>query len=236
MKPFTSRTSITKDTMRKEVPYFSQYDEDIPEEWRKRSCGITSLRMALGAALPGVPLPTVRELIEEGVESGAYIENVGWSHQGLVNLAEKYGARAFRGEYRMRPQRYLPNMLKSFLNKFLLSRGVATLYASIEVGLVPIVSVTVEGKADTHLVPLVGFGSEGGEVGFYYHEPAAEPGQADAQFRFMNIKDFSKRWRRLAIFVGPRSESEQEKSEVRQSRMNMVTPPLSFFAVRWVLV
>lgn len=231
LKPVWSVASIEAKGMRHEVPYVSQYDESIPEEWRQRSCGIAALRMALGAALPGQPLPTVPELIEEGVRMGAYVEGVGWRHDGLVQLAQHYGAHAFRREYRFRAQRFVPPQIQDLFSYAQFLWGFAALHSAVSRGVVPIVSVTVPGKRDTHLVPLVGYGEEQGTTGFYYHEPAVEPGAADAQFRFLSLEEFYMRWRRLAIFVA-KSPSENTSREGQSlARGREIVPPMQLVAL-----
>lgn len=229
LKPKVLVRSMESRGMRHEVPYFSQYDESIPEEWRDRSCGITALRMALGAALPGQTLPSVTELIEEGIESGAYIEGVGWRHDGLVKLAKQYGANAYRGEYRIRGQSRLPQFLKAAYEHVLFLKGLSTVHNVVSRGGVPIVSVTVPGKRDTHLIPLVGYGEEGGQTGFYYHEPAAEVGSG-GEYRFMSIAEFHVRWRRLAIYVEP----VQAETKVQAPRANVAREPIPQMQFIWV--
>ncbi len=72
-----------------DVPYYSQF-QDIPAvEWQKKGCGIASLAMAIGFYKPDEI--SVSALLKEGIVSGAYVKNVGWSHQGLTDLVTKYG-------------------------------------------------------------------------------------------------------------------------------------------------
>ena len=166
------------------VAYYSQYDSEIPEEWKKRSCGIVALRMALSQKREN-DIQSSWGLVQEGVSSGAYIEGVGWKHAGLVDLAKKHGAQAFRREFRSW-------FLKTFY--FLAEQH---LVMSLKRGVVPIVSLTVPDKNDTHLVPLIGYN----ETGFIYHEPAAYTSEEGSE-KHISYADFKKRWRKLAIFVG----------------------------------
>lgn len=166
------------------VAYYSQYDSEIPEEWKKRSCGIVALRMALSQKREN-DIQSSWGLVQEGVSSGAYMEGVGWKHAGLVDLAKKHGAQAFRREFRSW-------FLKTFY--FLAEQH---LVMSLKRGVVPIVSLTVPDKNDTHLVPLIGYD----ETGFIYHEPAAHTSE-EGGAKHISYADFKKRWRKLAIFVG----------------------------------
>lgn len=169
------------------VLYFSQYDSEIPEEWKKRSCGIVALRMALSREGKNNDIQSSWGLVQEGVSIGAYKEGVGWKHAGLVDLAKRHGAHAFRREFRSW-------FLKTFY--FLAERH---LLMSLQRGIVPIVSLTVPDKNDTHLVPLIGYDDKG----LIYHEPAAHTPE-EGSARHISYADFKKRWRKLAIFVDPK--------------------------------
>lgn len=70
------------------VPFYSQFDDITPANWKKIGCGIASLGMLIDYYKPAVPVDT---LLDEGINSGAYITSAGWSHQGLINVAKKYG-------------------------------------------------------------------------------------------------------------------------------------------------
>lgn len=72
----------------RQVPFYSQFKDVTPASWKKLSCGIASLAMLIdfyGSAI------SVDTLLEEGIASGAYIKNAGWSHAGLIGLAQKHG-------------------------------------------------------------------------------------------------------------------------------------------------
>ncbi len=165
-----------------EAPYYSQHAEEVEESWRPRACGIVSLRMALEAV--GGKVESSQALINEGVDAGAYIQGIGWKHAGLVALAEKHGAKAYRKEFR-KWYWHLNPLLMQFALTFRMRRGE-----------VPIVSLTVEGKKDTHLVPLVAYDAKG----FYFNEPAAKSAAEGAR-KFISYSDFGLRFRRLAIFI-----------------------------------
>ena len=165
------------------VPYHSQYDPSIPEEWRPRSCGIAALHMALSVKHPGVC--QTWDLIQEGLAVGAYKQGVGWVHSGLVNLAKAHNA---TGTYRKE--------FRSWFWKTFSGASTYYLMRALKNGKVPIVSLTVAGKTDTHLVPLIGYDN----TGFYYHEPAAHS-EAEGASHFISYTDFCIRFRRLAIFV-----------------------------------
>ena len=83
-----------------DVPFVSQYADLGRHEWRARGCGIASLKMVLDFYGTHILL---EELLSVGLELGAYREGIGWSHGGLVSIAERspgvYGARLTGGGF-----------------------------------------------------------------------------------------------------------------------------------------
>lgn len=70
------------------VPFYSQFADISDPSWQKVGCGVASLAMILdyyGST------PPVDELLETGVARGAYLNNAGWTHAGLIGLSEDYG-------------------------------------------------------------------------------------------------------------------------------------------------
>lgn len=65
---------------------YSQHLDLSHDEHKLKGCGIACLAMLLGDQSPGLD-----ELYHLGLEQGAYISGVGWSHTGLVNLAKHFG-------------------------------------------------------------------------------------------------------------------------------------------------
>lgn len=176
-------------SVKNSVPYFSQRSADVPHEWRPRSCGVVALRMALAGTASGTP-PSTAELIEEGLAAGAYIPGTGWKHVGLVKLAKRYGAEAYRKEFKSK-------VAGSMFGGLLLRIGMLELKQAVRRGTVPIVSLAVPESSDTHLVPLTGFTKQG----FLYHEPAADGEGESGAYREVAFGDFKRRWRRLVIFI-----------------------------------
>ena len=70
------------------VPFHSQIKEIASRTWELQGCGITSLAMIVDYYHPGIV--SVQTLLGRGIAAGAFIENAGWSHQGLINLSKKY--------------------------------------------------------------------------------------------------------------------------------------------------
>lgn len=71
------------------VPFFSQFRDISSPKWQKIGCGVTSLAMLIELYEPG--RVTVNTLLNQGIAEGAYLNNAGWIHSGLVRLAQDYG-------------------------------------------------------------------------------------------------------------------------------------------------
>mgnify|MGYP002734838075 CR=1 FL=1 len=86
------------------MPLFGQHFEDgewpqnvlVSEKgadyWGESICGLACLRMIMGHFQ--IPVVSPYELLVEGIRLNAYCEK-GWIHQGLANIASKYGLKAF---------------------------------------------------------------------------------------------------------------------------------------------
>jgi hypothetical protein len=62
--------------------------------WERSCCGILCLKMALDAYLIRKDqeiTPAIAEIIKRGLELNAYTDALGWSHDGLIRLAESFG-------------------------------------------------------------------------------------------------------------------------------------------------
>ena len=71
------------------VPYYSQLRDITPLSWGKKGCGIASLAMLIDYYKPGTV--NINTLLHEGINYGAYINDVGWSYAGLIGISRKYG-------------------------------------------------------------------------------------------------------------------------------------------------
>lgn len=166
--------------MKSIVPFYSQYGEDVPDDWKPKTCGIMALRMAVESKIGGKL--NAKELIETGVTNGAYITGIGWRHDGLVALAMKNGAQAYRKEFAD------------------VGEGLDFVKSAMQKEELVIVSIRVDNKRDTHLILLTNIGEENGEKGFYYND-SAERTSASGQNLFLSEIEFTRVWRKLAIFV-----------------------------------
>lgn len=85
-----------------DVPFSSQYADLGRHEWRARGCGIASLKMVMDfwhRKDRSCRAPSLDDLLNTGLEIGAYREGVGWIHRGLVEIAKRYGYDGYNGDF-----------------------------------------------------------------------------------------------------------------------------------------
>ena len=63
---------------------------ELSPEWASRACAICSLWMLLKWHKPELGISPA-ELLSEGLAINGYLENIGWKHGAIVELAEKHG-------------------------------------------------------------------------------------------------------------------------------------------------
>src|SRR3989344_1036603 len=168
------------------VPFYSQYKHIPLANWKNRGCGVTALKMLMDFwhtkdnKNKTAPL---KELVQKRT-AGSFVNNVGWTHAGLVSMARKYGYEGFNKDLaflKMSPQQAFGN-LKKDLERF-------PIMASVWNGFDPI-------RKGGHLVVITGV--TGGLI--YLNDPEEKSEKlgrkAIRQKRF--IKAFKKRY--LAIY------------------------------------
>lgn len=87
--------SVTNDSVYK-VPFYSQFTDISSAEWRKVGCGIASVAMIIDYYSQEDVL--VDDLLKKGIAAGAFSSDVGWTHQGLINLSKPYGLKGLSRE------------------------------------------------------------------------------------------------------------------------------------------
>lgn len=177
------------------VPFYSQYDESVPPEWRDRACGIMCLRMAMETYSSSTF--AVHDLITEALAVKAYQESVGWNHQGLVYMAHNRGIPAYQEEFRSLD--YRTNEPQVLVQDQLMRHGIRKFKGELARGNIILVSVGKDMKPGgaPHIVLLVA--AESG--GFRYHDPGKESAAKGANQLILE-DDFVKTWRLLSIVVG----------------------------------
>lgn len=71
------------------VPFYSQFSDISSPSWQKVGCGIASLAMLID--FYAEEKISVDALLERGIKAGAYLDNAGWIHAGLIGLSRTYG-------------------------------------------------------------------------------------------------------------------------------------------------
>ena len=168
------------------VPYYSQYIDVANIEWQSRACGVACLKMLLGAQV--VRTPSIDEMIRQGEAIGAYGPS-GWTHDGLLALAQKYYTKLSRTEWRQAEGKTADELNEE---------GIAFLISELRSGHPIIVSAikNFEVVDKFHMVVLTGFEEEDGKVtGFYYHDPDCTT-RSDGVNRFVPVDVFP------CLFVG----------------------------------
>lgn len=73
------------------IPKVDQHKDVKDKKWSKKSCAVCSIKMMIGFANKKHLDIEIGQLISEAVKMGGYLENVGWKHKTIVDLAKKYG-------------------------------------------------------------------------------------------------------------------------------------------------
>jgi ABC-type bacteriocin/lantibiotic exporter with double-glycine peptidase domain len=161
-----------------EVPFYSQINDISAADWRKVGCGIASLAMLIEFYEPGEV--SVDALLNQGIASGAYLKNAGWTHKSLALLSGKYGLKGT--PYDLSPS------------------GMDTAFARLEASLKegPVIASvyhTFDPKSPIpHLVVINGI--EGDLV--YYNDPAKDSGG-----NAITVADFKRGWKKRFIEIRP---------------------------------
>jgi len=167
-----------------QVPLYSQFKDISSPEWRKVGCGVTSLAMVIDFYEPNTV--TVNTLLRQGINDGAYISGAGWSHQGLVRLAQKYELTGKTYDFSASSNKTAFAVFKN-----LLKDG-------------PII-VSVHYKLDPenpipHLVVINGIDSNT----VYYNDPAENVAGKE-----ISITEFLKAWKKRFIVIRPPEENNR---------------------------
>lgn len=72
------------------LPVCDQFNQTHDPEWAHRMCAICSLHMLLKHHNPEFSVSPAG-LLEQGLAANAYLENIGWKHAGVVQLAAVHG-------------------------------------------------------------------------------------------------------------------------------------------------
>lgn len=71
------------------VPFYSQFTDISAPDWKKVGCGIASLAMLIDYYIPNPP--SVDSLLQQGIDTNAYLNDAGWTYAGLIGISKRYG-------------------------------------------------------------------------------------------------------------------------------------------------
>lgn len=190
-----------------DVPYYSQFKDTQSQAWQDKACGIVALKMILDFYQQHGNL-TVNELYQKGLDLGGFLENVGWYHHSLANIAQTLGFSAITRNWNIQSD-HLPKLKsRGFREEDLqimrdqqLEEGLFTLKKELEAGhpmIVPLPRGFTPGGSG-HLVVLIGFDGEG----WVLHDPddRERPG---SRVR-LNNGQFLRLWEKRAIIIYPKT-------------------------------
>lgn len=159
------------------------------DAWSKYSCGLCVLKMLMVFKKPELQNIPVKTMIDQAVERNGYIENIGWRHQVLVDLAALYGIPIeFQKEFFNTPERK--------------KEGIKIISKKLKSGLPVAVSVLMEFSVpnSAHLVVVDGLKKVGPFiVGYKIVDPY--PGKRGNRY-VISKKEFLSGWRGGMLWLG----------------------------------
>jgi uncharacterized protein YvpB len=187
-----------------DVPYYSQFKDAQKEEWKPNACGIASLKMVLDFYRPTDT--TIDDLYQKGLDLNSYLENIGWYHHGLVNIAQTLGYKGITRSWGINQETLEKLQSRRFTEQDItiakdqqMAEALYTLKSEINQGHPIILSLprnfTKGGSG--HLVVLIGFDDQG----FYFHDPDDEI--RSGKEIFLAFQQFQDIFERRAIFIMP---------------------------------
>lgn len=187
--------------VRLDVPFLSQHRDIKDRQWRVKGCGATCLKMVLEFLKNGREVPSIDELIQEGIAIRAYSED-GWVHTRLALIAHNYGFGAYNEEFKSMDvdyerQRFAEGPHKDRMMEYGIKK--ITWVLSRKRPVIVSVSKRFKDKDKFHQVVLTGVDTKNGTSGFYYNDPDYE--NDEGKDRFVDLATFKEHWRKFAIFV-----------------------------------
>lgn len=169
-----------------ELPLCDQFDTAHDPAWAYRMCAICSLWMLLKHRDPSFAVAPM-ELVRQALAKNAYLENIGWRHWGIVQLAKDYGLNLKYAE-------------KFFYSPEEKEIGAKIISDDIKKNRPVIVSVFhhLNPAKGSHMVVVHGMQEFNGKpIGYYIQDP-------DASFRghnyFLTKEEFFSGWRGGLIY------------------------------------
>lgn len=176
--PVHSKKEKTVHNSIPEVPFYSQFKDIQATEWKKVGCGVASLAMIINYYNPDAV--SVDTLLKTGIKNGAYLDDAGWIHSGLISLGKKYDLDGESISLASESNAVAFEKFESYVKK-------GPVMASIHYKFDPKSTIP-------HLVVITGI--KNGLM--YYNDPAAEIGG-----KTISSEDFIKAWKKKFIVIRP---------------------------------
>ncbi len=177
--------------------FCSQYNDIDLEEWKNKACSICALWMAIKIIKKDFDL-NVNELLNEALDIGAWLQSGFWIHNKITILAHNHGIAAYTEEFKS-----IPFGKETKYSESILNYGVEKIFNFIKNknGLV-IVSVPKDFLYEDkpHSVLFHSVKEENGERYFVYND-SNKQNKEEGSNLIINLKDFTIKWRKLAIFL-----------------------------------
>lgn len=174
------------------VQLVSQQTDLQDPEWQYRGCGIAALKMVMNywqASDEVNASPPIDELLAAGLKLNAYVQNIGWSHAGLVNIAKQYG---YDGKNYDLAGSDAETAWSSLMEQLRNGPVMASVYSKFD-----------SARGGGHIVLLTGI--DGNTV--YLNDP--EEITSEQGLKTMELADFLTAWKKRYIVIFPQDLSER---------------------------
>lgn len=164
------------------LPFCNQFDERHDPQWSHRICAVCSLWMVLKRHDPKLQVSAM-DLVKMGLAKDGYLENIGWKHAVIVELAKDFGLEL---QY-ARKFFYTPEEKES---------GLLIINRNLENGQ-PVLA-SVQGSQNSHMLVVHGHKeSEDKVIGYHIQDPN---GRVHGHNYFLTKPEFLSSWRGGLIY------------------------------------
>lgn len=164
------------------LPICNQHDAEHDSQWAHRICAICSLWMLLKLHDSKFNVP-VMDLVKKGLAKDGYLENIGWKHKIIVELAKDFGLEL----------QYVKKFFYTLEEK---ESGLMMIKSNLENGQ-PVIASVYRPK-DSHVLIIHGLKEFGGKIiGYYIQDP---DGRVHGHNYFLTKQEFFSSWRGGLIY------------------------------------
>ena len=164
------------------LPICNQYDTEHDPQWSHRICAICSLWMLLKLHNPKFNT-SVMDLMKNGLAKDGYLENIGWKHTTIVELAKDFGLEL----------QYAKRFFYTLEEK---ESGLLIINRNLENG--QPVLVSIHGTQNSHMLVAHGLKeSDDKVIGYYIQDP---DGRVHGHNYFLTKQEFLFSWRGGLIY------------------------------------